>query len=102
MANGLLTNTELVDSLISDLNSLVKDMASGQYVHFCIGVHNMVQKLLNLKSGIQSDIDNKNKTIESLKETIKSLGADVEDVSIEDFVQKYHTEKKDGARDADK
>lgn len=99
MSNGILNNEELIDTLVADLNNLVKDMASGQYVHFCIVVSNMTQKLVNLKTGIKSDIDNKNEVIESLKQTIRNMGEDVKDVSIEEYIEKYQPklEEKDGA-----
>ena len=69
----MLTNDELIESLIKDVNNLVKNMAAGQYVQFCLLVTQITQKLLNLKSGIKSDMDNKNSVIESLKETIRSF-----------------------------
>ena len=85
----MLTNEELIDTLIADVNNLVKNMASGQYVQFCLLVTQIVQKLANLKKGIISDLDNKNKVIESLKETIRSMGEGVNDVSIEEYVEKH-------------
>ena len=85
----MLTNEELIDTLIADVNNLVKNMASGQYIQFCLLVTQIVQKLANLKNGIRSDIDNKNKVIESLKETIRSMGEGVNDVSIEEYVEKH-------------
>lgn len=91
----MLTNEELIDTLIADVNNLVKNMASGQYIQFCLLVTQIVQKLTNLKKGIISDLDNKNKVIESLKETIRNMGEGVNDVSIEEYVEKYAI--KDGA-----
>ena len=82
MADGLYTNTELVESLIVDLNNLVKTQASGQYIQFCGIVVQMSQKLINLKSGIQSDLDNKDKKIESLKNTIREYGGNCQDIPI--------------------
>lgn len=88
MANGLLTNKELVDTLISDLNSLVKNVAGGQYIQACFIVTGMSQKMLNLKEGIKKDIDSKNRVIESLKEQLRQAGAEVEDISIDEFIKK--------------
>lgn len=97
MAKGLMTNEELVDSIISDLNMLVKNITGGDYLLFCARITGITQKLLNLKTGIKSDMDNKIRIIETLKDHIRNLGEEVKDMSIEDFVQKYQTEKKDGA-----
>lgn len=91
MANGIYTNEELVDTLISDLNSLVKNVAGGQYIQACIIVTGMSQKMLNLKEGIKKGLDNKNRVIESLKEQLRQAGAEIKDMSIEEFM------KKDGA-----
>ena len=99
MSKGILTNVELVDTLISDLNNLIKNISSGQYIQFCFVITQMTQKLVNLKSGIESDIDNKNKIIESLKETIRNMGEGVNDVSIEEYMEKYIP--KDGVDDGE-
>lgn len=88
MANGLLTNEELIDTLISDLNSILKNAVSGQYIQACVIVTGMSQKLLNLKDGIKKDIDSKNRIIESLKEQLRELGAEVTDMNIEEFIKK--------------
>lgn len=84
----MLTNEELVGTLISDLNSLVKNVAGGQYIQACIIVTGMSQKMLNLKEGIKKDIDSKNRVIESLKEQLRQAGAEVNDMSIEEFMKK--------------
>ena len=99
MENGLLTNEELVDTLIADVNTLVKSMAAGQYVQFCLIVTQITQKLVNLKTGIKSDIDNKNKVIETLKEHIRNMGEEVTDMSIEEYIGKYI--QKDGAENGE-
>lgn len=84
----MLTNEELVDTLLSDLNSLLKNAVSGQYIQACVIVTGMSQKLLNLKGGIKKDIDSKNRIIESLKGQLRELGAEVTDMSIEEFMKK--------------
>lgn len=95
MANGLLSNSELVDTLIVDLNNLPKYLMTGQYIQFCNIVTQMSQKLINLRTGIKADLDSKDNVIESLKETIRNMGEDVKDVSIEEYMEKYAI--KDGA-----
>ena len=84
--DGLYTNTDLVDTLIVDLNNLVKQQASGQYIQFCGIVVQMAQKLNNLKSGIVSDLANKDEKIEALKNTIRELGGECEDIPINEFL----------------
>lgn len=95
MENGLLSNSELVDTLIVDLNNLPKHLMTGQNIQFCNTVSQMAQKLFNLRTGIKADLDNKDKVIESLKETIRNMGEGVKDVSIEEYMEKYAI--KDGA-----
>ena len=86
--NGLFDNAGLCDTMISDLNTLVKDMASGQYVHFCITVTQMTQKLQNLKAGIVNDLNGKDKTIEQLKMQLKALGEDVSEHTSSEIMEK--------------
>lgn len=97
MANGLLNNEGLVDTIIYDLNNLPKLLIDNQFIAFCNLVSQMGQKLINLKKGIKSDIDNKNQVIESLKGTIRNMGEGVTDVSIEEYMEKHIP--KDGVDD---
>lgn len=95
MKDGTFTNIELVETLIVDLNNLLKCLIEGQYVLACSLVAQMGQKLANLRNGIQADLDGKDRVIEGLKEQLRNTGAEVTDMSPEEFVQKYG--KKDGA-----
>lgn len=95
MANGTYTNEELVDSIILDLNNLTKELVGGQYIQFCNVVTNMGKKLFNLRNGIKADIDSKDKVIEQLKEQLRNMGQDIEELTADEFVDKYF--KKDGA-----
>jgi len=92
MANGLFTNTELIDSLIIDLNALPKELINGQYIQFCTLVSQMGQKLVSLKKGVPADIESKNKIIEDLKEQLRNCGIEVVTIPVSDL-------KKDGAND---
>lgn len=94
MANGTYTNVELVDTLIVDLNNLPKELMDGQFIQFCTLVSQMGQKLINLRKGIKADIDSKNKIIEQLKAQLREAGAEVEDMTPEEFIEKHG--KKDG------
>ena len=95
MPNGLFTNAELVDSLILDLNNLPKELINGQFIQFCTLVERMGQKLINLRKGIADDLKYKDERIEQLKEQLRNLGAEVTDMTTDEFMQKYG--KKDGA-----
>lgn len=95
MANGLYTNTELVETIIVDLNNVVKEQLSGQYVQACFLISQIAHKLVNLRKGIEADLNNKNEIIEQLKEQLRNAGVGVEDMTPEEFVKKF--DKKDGA-----
>ena len=86
MANGLYTNTELIDTILSDLNTLPKHLIDNQYVAFCGVIASLAQRLVNLKDGIKSDLDSKNNMIESLKNQLKEVGYPVADVPVEEFL----------------
>lgn len=90
---GLYDNEGLCDSLIMDCNNLVKILLSGNYVQFCNAIVQMVKKLVNLKEGIKKDMDSKNSVIESLKETIRSMGENVVDMSVEEYLEKHDIKK---------
>jgi len=88
MANGTYSNTELIESLLIDLNKLQKLLVDGQFIAYCDLVAKMGQKLGLLRKGVQNDLDNRDKVIEQLKNHIRDLGEEVEDMSAEEFVER--------------
>ena len=88
------TNSELIDSLILDLNNLPKQLFEGQYIQFCSVVSQMGQKLVNLREGIKKDLEGKDRTIEILKQELRDAGREVTDYTAQEFFSK--TEKDGG------
>lgn len=86
--NGLLTNTELIDAIVSDCNNAIKAIVSGQYVLWCGYMAGITKKLSNLKSGITNDMKNREETIETLKEQLRRCGSTVEDMKPDEFISK--------------
>ena len=70
---GLIDNEGMCDSLVFDLNGLVKLLINGQFIQFCAKVAEMTVKLTNLKKGIKADLESKDKIIEELKRINDSL-----------------------------
>ena len=87
MANGIYTNTELIDTIILDLNNTLKELFSGQYIQACCNVTQMSQKLVNLRNTIDNDLNNRNKTIETLKNELRNAGVTVEDIDPREYLQ---------------
>lgn len=71
--NGLLDNEGMCDSILSDLNGLLKHLIDGQFVIACAVVSGMVQKLINLKAGIKNDMEAMKNKVEELKKMNDSL-----------------------------
>ena len=84
----MITNSELIDSIIKDCNESVKAVASGQYILWCSYISNIAIKLNNLKSGVEKEIANRNETIEKLKESLRNAGQTVEDMPPEEFISR--------------
>lgn len=80
---GLLDNEGMCDLLVSDLNNLVKELASGQYIQFCIMITGMTQKIMNLKTGIKNDMDSMRKKVEELKRLNDSLVEQITGLKVE-------------------
>lgn len=70
---GLYDNEGLCDTLLLDLNNLLKLLMTGQYIQFCALVTSMGQKIVNLKSGIHNDMDSMKEKVEELKRMNDSL-----------------------------
>ena len=90
---GLYTNSELVETIINDLNNVLRLQMSGQYVQACCNVAQMAQKLVNLRKSIDNDMKSRDRTIEALKAELKAAGREVTDIPDEVFNKQ--TNKKD-------
>jgi hypothetical protein len=88
MANGLYNNTELMDSVIVDLNNTLKELFSGQYIQACCHVTQMSQKLVNLRNTIGNDLKNREATIETLKRQLREMDCEVVDVPVKQLTKK--------------
>lgn len=80
MANGIYTNTELIEAVLNDLNTYLKLLSSGQHAQACIIMAGAIQKLINLRDGVANDMKNRDKTIEHLKDELRSRGVEIVDV----------------------
>lgn len=78
--NGLLTNKELINSIINDLNEYLKAQASGQMLQAAAIMAGVSQKLLNLYRTVDDDLKNRDETIDSLKQQLRAAGVEVIDV----------------------
>lgn len=70
---GFYDNVGLCDTLINDLNNLLKEAVSGQFIKCSSIVVSMVQKLINLKKGFSDELKDKDRIIEELKEINHTL-----------------------------
>lgn len=83
MANGLYTNSELVDTVIADLNKIIKEALNGQYIEACCYVTQATQKLINLRTNIDKDMKSRDNLIENLKRELRAAGKEIIDVTNE-------------------
>lgn len=92
MANGIYSNSELIKSLVADLNALVKNELCGEYVMACAIVTGMAQKLMNLQKTIDNDLKNRDETIEMLKERLRACGQEVIEVPAGEYEKELKNE----------
>ena len=90
---GLYSNEEIIDTIINDLNDVIKNAMYGNYVSSCTYVAYITQKLINLKKGISDDMRHKNEVIEDLKQQLRLYNPEMTDVKPEQFIDDL---KKDG------
>ena len=88
----MMTNKELVGSLIQDLNNLVKEQQSGQHLQACAIIVSMTQKLVNLQKTIDDDMKNRDATIAALEDELRKRGAEVVHVAPEDLEKELKNE----------
>lgn len=67
------SSSEVINSIISDLNEMIKQQMTGQYIS-AFGIFEIIiRKLICLKDDIASDTSIKDNMIESLKHTISDM-----------------------------
>lgn len=97
MANGTYTNTELIESVIVDLNTMLKSQATGQYIQACEYAAQMSQKLFALRKSVDDDLKGKEAEIEELKQAIRSMGGDCIDQSAEEYLKECQEKAEEGS-----
>ena len=80
-----MTNTELIDSIINDLNAYLKALASGEHLKACAIMTGITQRLINLRTGVENDMKNRDETIAKLKDVLRSHGIEIVDVAPEEL-----------------
>ena len=93
MANGIYNNSDLIKSLIADLNALVKNELCGEYVMACAIVAGMAQKLMALQKGVDNDLKNRDETIQTLKERLRACGQEVIEIPAEEYAKEMQNGK---------
>lgn len=83
--NGIYSHAELIDSILADLNSLMKFHMIGEHVMACAIMTGISQKLMKLKEGVANDLKNRENTIEQLKEELRACGREVIDIPANEF-----------------
>jgi hypothetical protein len=83
--NGIYSHAELIDSILTDLNSLMKFHMVGEHVMACAIMTGISQKLLKLKDGVTKDLKNRGETIEQLKDELRACGREVIDIPANEF-----------------
>ena len=82
----MLSNSQLIDSLIEDLNNGIRNLTGGQYIAWCQMNGQIVQKLINLKKGVEAEIKNREEIIETLKAELRAAGREVVDIPAEELL----------------
>lgn len=59
--------TEMIDSTINDLNTLIRNALNGQFIQSCIQVNAIAGKLIELREKIDEDLSHKDDVIKELK-----------------------------------
>lgn len=67
----MLTNSELLDSVISEMYEMFKALLSGNYALFCAAFAEIMSKLCSLRDGLRKDAEATDKCINDLKAQLK-------------------------------
>lgn len=79
------TNSELIGSILTDLNEMMKYQVAGQFLQATTVFVGIVQKLVQLRQHIDDDLKNREETIQSLKDELRACGREVVDIPADEF-----------------
>lgn len=79
------TNSELIGSILTDLNEMMKYQAAGQFLQATTVFVGIVQKLVQLRQHVDDDLKNRDETIQSLKDDLRACGREVVDIPANEF-----------------
>ena len=82
-----MSNGQLIDTIIEDLNNAARCLMGGQYLGWCQTCLQIVQKLHNLKNGVETEIKNRDGIIETLKRELRASGYEVTDIPAEEILK---------------
>ena len=95
MANGVYTNVELIETILVDLNNMLKELCNGQYINACNDVTQIAKKLINLRENVDNDLKNREQIIEQMKEELRNAGREIVEYTPQEYIEKL---EKDGAQ----
>ena len=90
MPKGLYTNSEIIVSVIDDLNNALKLQSSGQHLQACVVFTGIAQRLANLRNTIDNDLKNRDETIDHLKDELRKRGVEVIESAPDDLTGEKH------------
>ena len=76
MSKGVYTNSEIIETILDDLNNYIKLQCAGQHLQACVILTGITQKLTNLHNSIDNDLKNRDETIEILKAELRKRGVE--------------------------
>lgn len=85
---GLYDNDGLLETVILDCNNAVKNLATGNYIAFCNIMVGIVQKVTNVRNGMKTEIDEKNRQIEELKQINNDLMSQITGLPVGENTEK--------------
>ena len=76
----MFTNQELIETIINDLNAILRLLFAGNPLQACVLLTGTTQKLTNLRASIDNDIKNRDEIIEKLKKELCRRGDEVAEI----------------------
>lgn len=87
MPKGPYTNSEIIVTVIDDLNNALKLQSSGQHLQACVVFTGIAQRLANLRNTIDNDLKNRDDIIDHLKDELRKRGVEFVESAPEDLTR---------------
>lgn len=70
----------MIESILDDINNMLKMALNGQPIQSCAIITGIAQKIMTIRTGVENEMKTRDITIEQLKQELQKRGVEVAEI----------------------